>query len=229
MEINDIAKYWDKQASIWREEKDEAWELSETEYWKQYFEELLPTLSGNKVLEVGTASGYFANILALAGYDVTAVDLSASMIEEAGLVSRNLGTSVEYHVMDAQNLNFPNLSFDLIFTRLMTWTLPDVPAFYKKCFQLLKHDGTFINFDGDMGKVQFSQDGHERYPADIMEQANVIKSQLDVSAYSRPQKDVELLKEIGFKNVIADMTSQNKILHLPEDEPSLFELKAFKI
>lgn len=228
MDIQTIATYWDKQATIWSEEKQEAWTLPETEYWLEYFKELLPTLSGNKVLEVGTASGYFANILSLAGYEVTAVDLSPSMVEEAKKVSVQLGISIDYHVMDAQNLQFEEASFDLIFTRLMTWTLPDVPRFYQSCFGLLKGGGTFLNFDGDMGDVTFSQEGHERYPSDIMEQANTIKSQLDISKHKRPERDIALLENVGFKKVKADLQTQSRILHLPLDESSLFELKGVK-
>lgn len=228
MNIQTIASYWDKQATIWREEKQDAWTLPETEYWVEYFKNLLPTLSGNKVLEVGTASGYFANILSLAGYEVTAVDLSASMIDEAKKVSDQLGISIHYHVMDAQDLNFAENSFDLIFTRLMTWTLPDVPLFYQSCFKLLKTGGTFLNFDGDMGKVTFSQDGHERYPSDIMEQANTIKAQLDISQHKRPERDIEILNQAGFDKAKADFQAQNQILHLPVDEPSLFQLVAVK-
>lgn len=228
MNINLIAAYWDKQAEIWRNEKDQAWTLPETEHWKQYFKDILPSLSGNKVLEVGTASGYYANILSLSGYDVTAIDLSPAMINEAKEVSDDLGLSIDYHVMDAQNLKFSHNSFDLIFTRLMTWTLPDVPQFYQSCFDLLKSGGKLINFDGDMGKVIFSQDGHESYPAEIMEEANVIKSKLDISRHERPSQDIALLNHIGFKNVVADLYAQNRILQQPLDKASLFELQATK-
>lgn len=229
MKTSIIANYWDKQATIWREEKDDAWLSVETEYWIQYFKDILPSLSGNKVLEVGTASGYFANILALSGYDVTAIDLSSSMIAEAKSVSQKLGINVEYHVMDAESIGFQNSSFDLVFSRLMTWTLPDVNKFYQECFRLLKPKGVLINFDGDMGKITFSsEEGHERYPKEIMEEANTIKSQLDVSKFTRPQYDLDLLQEIGFSGIEADLYIQNKILHLEQEDPSLFQIKATK-
>lgn len=229
MKISSIANYWDKQATIWREEKDDAWLSTETQYWIEYFKNLLPSLSGNKVLEVGTASGYFANILALSGYDVIAIDLSPAMINEAKIVSQKLGVDIDYYVMDAQNISFEPESFDLIFTRLMTWILPDVKSFYSSCFQLLKPKGTLINFDGDMGKVVFSsEEGHKRYPQEIMEEANIIKSQLEVNKYNRPQYDLDILHEIGFENVKADFSIQSEILHLQNDESNLFQIKGIK-
>lgn len=226
--ITEIAKYWDKQSAIWSQEKQEAWTLPETKYWLEYSRSLLPHLSGNRVLEVGTASGYFANILSLAGYEVTAVDLSPSMIKEAKKVSTDLGLSIDYHVMDAQNLDFSENQFDLIFTRLMTWTTPDVKKFYTGSFNVLQSGGTFVNFDGDFGKISFSQEGHEKYPADIMEQANTIKSKLDISKHNRPERDVELLEKVGFERITIDYEAQNRILKNLNNDSSLFQITAVK-
>lgn len=223
-----ISKYWDKQAVIWAEEKQEAWLKEETEYWLQFFKALLPTLSGNRALEVGTASGYFANILVLAGYEVTAVDYSSAMITEAKQVTRDLGLDVHYEVMDAQKLAFPEDSFDLVFSRLMTWNLPDTFSFYHSSFRVLKPAGVLLNFDGDFGEVTFSQEGHERYPANIMEEANTIKAQLEISKLRRPEADVQMLNEIGFTDVNYDLQAQNHILQIVNEESSLFELRGVK-
>lgn len=226
--FNIIADYWDKQANIWREEKQDAWTLPETQQWATYLRQLKPSLHGTKVLEVGTASGYFANIMSLEGYTVTAVDLSPEMIKEARDVSSKLNLNVDYRVMNAQKLLFPDEHFDLVFTRLMTWILPDVEAFYKSCFSVLKKGGMLINFDGDFGKVSFSQEGHERYPGDVMEEANRIKNDLDISTYQRPGRDIELLQKVGFGTIKIDMLAQNQILGLSDDTSSLFEIKAIK-
>jgi len=223
-----IAKYWDKQAVIWAEEKQEAWEQKETEYWLQFFKTLKGKRQGIKVLEAGTASGYFANIMTLAGFEVTAIDYSKAMITEAKRVSRELDLNVTYEVMDAQALTFPKDTFDLVFTRIMTWTLPDTYSFYKSAFDVLKPGGVLLNFDGDFGEVVFSQEGHERYPADIMQEANVIKAQLEISKLSRPEADISMLQDIGFEEVKFDMFAHNRILHLDTAESSLFELSGVK-
>jgi ubiquinone/menaquinone biosynthesis C-methylase UbiE len=226
--INEIASYWDKQSAIWREEKREAWAKPETQYWIEFFEELLPTLKGNKVLEVGTASGYFAHILTRAGYAVTAVDVSPNMVKEAELVTQALGMKVDYYVMDAQELDFDKDQFDLVFTRLMTWTIPDVKKCYGEVFRVLRPGGLLLNFDGDFGDYVFTQEGHEQYPAEIMEQANIIKSQLDISKHKRPEKDMELLHQVGFTEVLADHAAPARILHLPVAGSDMFKLQAIK-
>ncbi|WP_160714762.1 class I SAM-dependent methyltransferase [Chitinophaga solisilvae] len=225
--MQEISAYWDRQSAIWREEKQDAWSQPVTQQWLTYFKELLPHLKGNRVLEAGTASGYFANILALAGYEVTAADISANMIAEAKAVSAALNVRVDYHVMDAQQLDFPEHHFDLVFTRLMTWTIPDVNTFYGECFRVLKPGGLLLNFDGDFGACQFSQEGHEKYPADIMEQANRIKSRLDISKYQRPAKDIAVLQAAGFVQVSAG-EREDQVLQQPEGTSDLFELKGYK-
>jgi len=225
--IEQITKYWDKQSEIWREEKEEAWSQPETEKWLAYFTAHKNRHKGLKVLEIGTASGYFANILYLAGYQVTAIDLSPSMIQEAQKVSKALQIPIAYHVMDAQNLSFEAQSFDLVFTRLMTWTIPDLEKFYAEAFRVLRPGGLLLNMDGDFGKCQFSQSGHEKYPADIMQEANLIKAQLAVNTYNRPSKDVQILKEIGFVNttVESDPLASNQV---EQEKSGLFTIKAFK-
>ena len=225
--IQEIAGYWDRQSAIWAEEKNEAWSLPETKYWMEYFSSIRPQLNGNKVLELGTASGYFAHILTLAGYEVTAIDLSPNMIEEAKRVAQQLNQKVEYHVMNAQELDFADNQFDLIFTRIMTWGIPDLRKCYSESFRVLKPGGLFLNFDGDFGEYQFSQEGHEKYPADIMEQANTIKAQLDISKHRRPAKDMEVLKEVGFEHVSADATVQSAILHQQGDS-AIFKVQGIK-
>lgn len=196
-----IAKYWDKQSVIWRQEKVEAWTKPETENWVAFFKSIKSETKALKVLEIGTASGYFANIMHLVGFDVTAIDLSSNMIEEAKEVSKSLGISIDYHVMNAQELTFDDQSYDLIFTRLMTWTIPDVEKFYNEVHRVLRSGGLFINIDGDFGKCEFSQDGHENYAEEIMQEANTIKAQLKVNTYNRPTADLTLLKTIGFVGV----------------------------
>ncbi len=230
MIINRITPYWDKQSKIWREEKDEAWCRPETANWVNFFEEILldSKLTGKRMLEIGTASGYFGNIMAKVGFEVTAIDLSPNMIKEAKQVSATLNLAVDYHIMDAQNLLFDTDKFDIVFTRLMTWTIPDLCACYAEIFRVLKPGGIFINFDGDFGTTVFSQEGHERYPIEIMEEANAIKSNLDISRYSRPERDLYLLDKVGFVDLKTDREIHHRIYSTAEKEEGLFMVRGIK-
>lgn len=226
--INRITAYWNDRSASWRKERDEAWSRPETEHWLDFFKSVRSQVAGNKVLEVGTATGYFANIMTLAGFEVTAVDLSPQMIEYANLVSQELELNVAYQVMDAQMLQFEVNTFDLVFTRLMTWTIPDLKKCYSEMERVLKLGGRLINLDADFGKTVFSTERHDECPSGAIDQINDIKSALEISAHQRPAKDVELLEAVGFASIEIDMDAQNRILKLPLETEGLFMLEAVK-
>ncbi len=226
--IKRITAYWNDRSSSWRKERDEAWSRPETERWLAFFKSVRSQASGNKVLEVGTATGYFANIMTLAGFEVTAVDLSPQMIEYAKLVSQELELRVDYRVMDAQVLQFEANTFDFVFTRLMTWTIPDLEKCYREMERVLKPGGKMINLDADFGKTVFSTERHDECPSGAIDQINDIKSALDISAHQRPAKDIELLEAVGFGSIKVDIDAQNRILELPFETEGLFMLEALK-
>ena len=228
MKTKDIADYWDKQAKIWFDEKKDILSEPETEYWIEYFFNLRSILKGNKVLEVGTANGYFANILHMAGYDVTAIDISPEMISRAKNMSNDFCFSVKYYVMDAQELEFGNESFDLVFTRSMTWILPDLKKFYSSVYRVLKLNGMFLNYDADFSKINLNAEEYDNYPPEIVEQANIIKSQLEISKHKRPERDIEVLKTVGFDKIRSDEEQHKGIINFPFKGQDMFKLKASK-
>jgi ubiquinone/menaquinone biosynthesis C-methylase UbiE len=57
--------------------------------------------------------------------EITAVDLSPRMLEIAQQKASVLRLSVQVKVMDAQNLEFPDASFDTVTSSLSTCTFPD--------------------------------------------------------------------------------------------------------
>ena len=227
--IERIAAYWDERSTSWLKEKEEAWSRPETEQWLAFFKDLRKQTTGNKALEVGTATGYFAHIMTLAGFEVTAVDLAPQMVAKAQKLSQELQLDVTYKVMDAQDLQFEDQSFDLVFTRLMTWTIPDFKKSYQEMHRVLKPGGKLYNFDGDFGKIVFSTDGHEACADGAIQESNAIKSALEISKQERPSKDLEVLETIGFDAVKVDRDAQNRILGLPQNGQGLFLIEATKV
>lgn len=84
---------------------------------------LLSKASG-KVLEV--ACGIGSNIPFFpVGSDITAVDLSPNMLKVAKDNATKYGLKVNFAVMDAEKLEFPDGSFDTVVSTLSTCTFPN--------------------------------------------------------------------------------------------------------
>ncbi|WP_331373122.1 class I SAM-dependent methyltransferase [Sinorhizobium chiapasense] len=69
---------------------------------------------GDKVLDVATGTGWSARNAARLGANVTAIDISADLIDAARLLSTGIEPPIDYHIADAENLPFPDESFDKV-------------------------------------------------------------------------------------------------------------------
>ena len=74
-----------------------------------------------RLLGVGTGPSFFAIVLAGMGYQVTAVDYTASMLAEARRNAGALADKIRFRQMNAEELSFADHSFDVVVTRNVTW------------------------------------------------------------------------------------------------------------
>ena len=103
---------------------------------------LLARASGN-VLEVAVGTG--RNIPLYPGScNITAVDLSESMMEVARRKAARRALKVEFHVMDAENLPFDDGSFDTVVDSLSTCTFPDPVRALREMARVCKNDGRIL-------------------------------------------------------------------------------------
>jgi len=85
--------------------------------------------SGERVLDVATGTGVVAITAARAGADVAALDLTPELLEEARENARIAGVPrVEWTEGDAENLTYPDASFDVVVSQFghMFAPRPDV-------------------------------------------------------------------------------------------------------
>ena len=95
------------------------------------------------VLDVGCGTGENFEYLARAS-SVTALDISAEMIEEAGRRRLQLGADVRLVVGDAQELPFPQASFDTVVSAFSSCTFPDYAAAYQEMLRVTKPGGRVL-------------------------------------------------------------------------------------
>ncbi|MFB6140301.1 MAG: class I SAM-dependent methyltransferase [Halosimplex sp.] len=80
-----------------------------------------------RVLDVACGTGTNFRYLP-DGVDLTGIDVSPEMLSKAGETLDSLGTEGTLHRMDAQDLAFPDDSFDTVISALSTCTFPDPVA-----------------------------------------------------------------------------------------------------
>jgi ubiquinone/menaquinone biosynthesis C-methylase UbiE len=78
-----------------------------------------------RVLDVGTGTGSMALLAAELGHDVTGVDLSEKMLDQARAKAGSSGLGVSWQIGDAEALPTDLRGFDVVLNRHLLWTLPD--------------------------------------------------------------------------------------------------------
>lgn len=241
-----IEQYWTRRASSYTEvvKKNlaDGWDGK----WADELIRNFPKAEGRalRILDIGTGPGFYAIILAARGYEVTAVDMSEGMLEQARNNAGKLADKIRFCKMDAQELSFNDNEFDVIVTRNLTWNLPDPVKAYGEWRRVLRDGGVMLNIDSNWyaylfddekrlekqadreNTIQAGFDDHESYDEGwLME--NISRS-LPMGRLPRPQWDAVTLLDLGFKNVSAD-TSVSKRLWSREEMSNYASTPCFLI
>lgn len=97
------------------------------------------------LLDIATGGGHTANAFAPLVKKVTALDLTAEMLAAAeSFITVNGHSNVEFVRGDAENLPFPDDSFDIVTCRIAPHHFPNVDLFIKEVYRVLKPNGQFL-------------------------------------------------------------------------------------
>jgi ubiquinone/menaquinone biosynthesis C-methylase UbiE len=177
------------------------------------------------VLDVGTGPGFFAILLAQEGHRVSAIDCTQSMIDEARKNAESEGVNVCFNVSDAQDLKFPDESFDIIISRNVTWTLIDAERAYTEWKRVLRPGGRVIIFDANWNLRLFDENLMREYEKSVEdykhnfgeEVPGYTKEMLDyrrsmpMCRRIRPQWDCDALISAGYKKIICDTSIWERV------------------
>lgn len=100
--------------------------------------------SGLKVLEIGCGLGTDGAQFARAGADYTGVDLTEAAIELARKRFKLFGLNGNFQVADAENLDFPDESFDVVYSHGVLHHTPDMDSAVHEIHRVLKPGGRAI-------------------------------------------------------------------------------------
>lgn len=219
-----IVSYWEKRSGDFLEHKRAELHSPMSERWLYEIKNQLPQDRNLRILDVGCGAGFFSVLLAKEGYQVTGVDLTPDMIENARILAAEEKTVCDFLVMDAENLSFADESFDVVISRNLTWTLPDVKSAYREWVRVLKKGGVLLNFDANYGLSDFTDlselpDNHAHQEIDdsMMRECEEIKRQLPISSYSRPAWDLETLGAMKLQEFSVDLGLSSRI-YVEKDE-----------
>ncbi len=215
----DIISYWSKRSSGYSQVNKDELAGAQNSKWLSAIEQRIPKKdkADCKVLDIGTGPGFFAIILATAGYNVTAVDFSEKMLAEARLNAGNMTEHIEFLQMDAQQLAFEDDTFDVIITRNLTWNLNQPKQAYMEWIRVLKKGGSLLNFDANWYCYLFDENKRKSYNndreqaakqqvidfyegTDIDEMERIARS-LPLSHVDRPKWDSMVLSELNVSSV----------------------------
>lgn len=219
-----IVSYWEKRSGDFLEHKRAELHSPMAERWLYEIKNQLPQDRNLRILDVGCGAGFFSVLLAKEGYQVTGVDLTPDMVENARTLAEEEKTDCEFFVMDAENLRFADESFDVVISRNLTWTLPDVKSAYREWVRVLKKGGILLNFDANYGLSDFTDlcelpdnHAHQEIGDDMMRECEEIKRQLPISSYSRPAWDLETLGAMKLQEFSVDLGISSRI-YVEKDE-----------
>ena len=100
-------------------------------------------VKGQRVLDLGTGTGVVPRNMYRYGADWVGSDISANQIEQARILARDAGMNIEFVVSSAEELDFPDGSFDVI-TACQCFFYFDYDVVIPKLARLLKDGGKLV-------------------------------------------------------------------------------------
>lgn len=217
--IRENREYWTQRAPSYSEVNREELATRQRALWKQVLTGQIAARfpmrrpDSLRVLEIGTGPGFFAILLAEAGYRVTAIDLTPSMLDEARANAGPLAARIDFREMNAEALAFEDGSFDVVLSRNVTWNLPHPETAYGEWTRVLRPGGLLLNFDANWYHYLFDESARQAYDRDRensragqvadlnvgenFDRMEDIARRVPLSRIQRPAWDIDTLSRLG--------------------------------
>ncbi len=114
-------------------------------YPQEFYERIISCgicSEGQRVLDLGTGTGVLPRNLYRYGAKFIGVDISENQIAEARRLSRELGMDIEYIVSSAEDISFPDDSFDAV-TASQCYMYFNMDIVLPRLFRILQKNGHF--------------------------------------------------------------------------------------
>ena len=114
--------------------------------WQKQILSHVPAGQTLQILDIGCGPGFFSIILSAKGHDVTGIDGADGMLQRARANVAAVHSDADILQMDANCLDFPDGTFDLVVSRNVTHTLLNHAQTYTEWKRVLKPGGLLLIF-----------------------------------------------------------------------------------
>lgn len=217
-----ITSYWSERAKSFRELREKELHSPKELLWRDELLSHLPNGNSLSILDIGCGAGFFSILLSQAGHTSTGIDLTPEMVSESQYLAEQVQSIATFQVMDAENLDFPEASFDVVVARNVTWNLPHPDQAYAEWLRVLKPGGILLNYDAEHAKghhhrPEMLHNAHANVPTELLDKCHTMYHMLEISRYDRPMWDHTALLNLGASSCEIDTTVGPRIYDT-EDE-----------
>ena len=153
-QLHEVTEYWNSNVANWKvannlELGSHAF-FAEVERYRFDKLDYLPkrvnynAYNKQKVLDVGCGLATDTARFAKGGADVVAIDIAPQAIELAQANFAQRGLQAKFHVMDGQNMDFADNSFDFVYCHTVLHFTPDPQAMVREILRVLKPGGSAL-------------------------------------------------------------------------------------
>ncbi|MCR5582161.1 MAG: class I SAM-dependent methyltransferase [Eggerthellaceae bacterium] len=138
-----IARYWDKRASSFDKDHD----TEDLSAWKVELSRLLGYDRSKNVLDVGTGSGFIANMTSSLGFPTAGVDISEGMMRNGVRHAESQGVGTFFFKVPPTELPFMDSSVDAIVNCRLIWTMIASDSMVAEWMRILRPGGRVLCFN----------------------------------------------------------------------------------
>ena len=156
--ITDVRQYWNSHLNCTQFLKTPDFSLGSDDFYEELentvlrryaykftlLEEFAKGCEGQTLLEVGCGLGIELGKLGKLGFDVTGIDLAPAAVDLAGRYLKRLHVKGRTRVQNAEQMDFPDESFDAVYSSGVIQHTPDIRKAIAEMFRVLRPGGKMM-------------------------------------------------------------------------------------